>query len=359
VDGKRPPVWNPSIAPMVFAGDVSFATGGIPIKPLEAVVQDHQTRAARAAEGDPRPLALVEGPAAGRAPAASASQRLRTLVRACRPRQWSKNLLVLAAPCAAGVIDQAGVAVEVLGAFVVLCLISSATYLVNDVRDREQDRMHPRKRLRPIAAGELAPASALRVAAVLALGGIALGVVIQPGLGVLAVGYLALTASYSLWLRRIVVLDILAIAAGFVLRALAGGVATDIYLSRWFVLVTAFGAIYLVAAKRLAELRDHGGEEPLRATLMQYSVGSLRLTVATSATLASIAYISWAFTRPSHAVLYVLSIVPFVGWLGRYAALIGTGAGQAPEELILRDRTLLALSVAWGLLFIGGVYVGR
>ncbi len=281
------------------------------------------------------------------------------LLRACRPRQWAKNLLVLAAPCAAGVIDRPLVAAQVAGAFVVLCLISSATYLVNDVRDREQDVLHPRKRLRPIAAGELQPSTALRIAGVLAFLGIALATAIAPGLGAVAVAYLALTASYSLWLRRVAVADVLVIAAGFVLRALAGGIATDIYLSRYFVIVTACCAIFLVAAKRYAELREQNGSTPARASLRRYSLGHLRLTLAVSASLAGVAYTGWAFTRPSHVVWYGLSIAPFLLWLGRYANLIGAGAGQAPEELILRDRTLLALSLAWGVLFVGGVYVGR
>jgi decaprenyl-phosphate phosphoribosyltransferase len=288
-----------------------------------------------------------------------AGSSARVLLRACRPRQWSKNLLVLAAPCAAGVIDRPLIAAQVAGAFLALCLVSSATYLVNDVRDREQDRRHPRKRLRPVAAGDLAPQLALRVAALLALVGIACATAITPGLGVVACGYLALTASYSLWLRRIVVLDILAIAAGFVLRAIAGGVATDIYLSRWFVIVTACCAVYLVAAKRYAELREHAGPGvAVRATLRRYSPGILRLTLLAAATIAGVAYTGWAFTRPSHLLWYGLSIVPFLLWLGRYAILIGAGAGQAPEEQILRDRTLLALTGAWCFLFLGGVYVG-
>jgi decaprenyl-phosphate phosphoribosyltransferase len=177
--------------------------------------------------------------------------------------------------------------------------------------------------------------------------------------------YLALTASYSLWWRRVVVVDILAIAAGFVLRALAGGVATDIYLSRWFIIVTACCAVFLVAAKRYAELREHDPRgptrvgAPMRATLRRYSGKSLRLTLFAAAAGAGIAYTSWAFTRPTHVVWYGLSIAPFLLWLARYATLIGAGAGQAPEELILRDKTLLMLSVAWALLFLGGVYVGR
>jgi len=281
------------------------------------------------------------------------------VLRACRPRQWSKNLLVLAAPCAAGVIAHPEVAAQIVGAFVSLCLLASATYLVNDVRDREQDRLHPQKRKRPVAAGELSPRVAVGIAAALALLGIALATAISPALGVLGCGYLALTASYSLWWRRVVVVDILAIAAGFVLRALAGGVATDIYLSRWFVIVTGCCAVFLVAAKRYAELRDQTTRGPARATLRRYSAGGLRLTLWGAATAGGIAYASWAFTRPAHVLWYALSIVPFLLWLARYATLIGAGAGQAPEELILRDRTLLALSVAWTVLFLGGVYVGH
>jgi decaprenyl-phosphate phosphoribosyltransferase len=281
------------------------------------------------------------------------------LIRACRPRQWTKNLLVLAAPLAAGAIDWPGVPARVAGAFVALCMVSSATYLFNDVRDREQDRVHPRKRTRPIAAGELSIRAAITAGAVLALGGLALAAAITPGLAAVGAGYLAVTMSYSLWWRRIVVADILAIAAGFVLRALAGGVATDIYLSRWFVIVTACGAIFLVAAKRYAELHERVAPRLERATLRHYSLRGLRVTLAAAATLASIAYISWAFTRPSHLLWYALSIIPFLLWLARYASLAGAGAAQAPEELILRDRTLLALSLVWGLLFLGGVYVGH
>jgi decaprenyl-phosphate phosphoribosyltransferase len=288
----------------------------------------------------------------------SARSSARVLLRACRPRQWSKNLLVFAAPCAAGMIDRPQVAVQATGAFLVMCLLSSATYLVNDVRDRDQDRRHPRKRSRPVAAGELSPRTALLVAGALALLGVAAATLIAPGLGVVACGYLALTASYSLWLRHVVIADILVIAAGFVLRAIAGGVATDIYLSHWFVIVTACCAIYLVAAKRYAELREREVSSPARATLRRYSLGGLRLTLLAAAILAGVAYTGWAFTRPSHVVWYGLSIVPLLLWLGRYATQIGAGAGQAPEELILRDRTLLALGVAWSLLFLGGVYVG-
>jgi decaprenyl-phosphate phosphoribosyltransferase len=283
----------------------------------------------------------------------------RVLLRACRPRQWSKNLLVLAAPCAAGLVSQPRVAVEVAAAFAAFCLLSSATYLINDVRDREHDRCHPRKRMRPVAAGELSPRAAVWTAAVIGLTGVAIATAVRPALGALACGYLVLTASYSLWWRRVVVADIVAIAAGFVLRAVAGGVATDVYLSRWFLLVTSWCAVFLVAGKRYAELDDSTTRSPTRSTLRHYSTGSLRILLAAAAAFASAAYAGWAFTRPGHGVWYELSMAVFVLWLTRYAMLLGKGAGQAPEELILRDRVLLALSVAWALLFLSGVYVGR
>jgi len=340
--------------------------GGSTIRP-QAATDDPAAQFARASSAEPRTLALVPPPAQAAEPRlaageAAASRRpigvqARTLLRACRPRQWTKNLLVLAAPCAAGVIDRPAIAAEVAGAFVVMCLISSATYLLNDVRDRGQDRLHPRKRTRPVAAGELSTRAALTAAVVFALLGLAIGAAIAPGLAAVALLYLLLTVSYSLWWRRVVVVDILVISAGFVLRALAGGVATDIYLSRWFVLVTGFGAIFLVAAKRLAELREQGESVPLRTTLRSYSRSGLTLLVAGSASAATVAYILWAVTRPSHLVWYSLSVVPFALWLARYASLIASGAGQAPEELILRDRLLLALSVLWAVLFLGGVYV--
>ncbi len=266
---------------------------------------------------------------------------------------------MLAAPCAAGVIGRPSVAAQAAAAFVAMCLLSSATYLLNDVRDRDQDRQHPQKRTRPIAAGELSSRTALTAAVLLGILGLTLASAIDPKVGAVGCAYLALTIGYSLRLRRVVVIDMLAIAAGFVLRALAGGVATDVYLSRWFVIVTGCCAVYLVAAKRYAELREQSGTIPTRTTLRHYTPRSLRLTLAAAASVASVAYVSWALTRPSHVALYAFSTAPFVLWLGRYAALVQTGAGQAPEELVLRDRSLLALTVAWTLLFLGGVYVGH
>lgn len=280
-------------------------------------------------------------------------------MRAARPRQWSKNALVLAAPCAAGAITRSAVALSVALAATVFCMLSSATYLLNDVRDVEQDRLHPRKRLRPVAAGDLSKRAALSCGAALAVTGLVLAFAVAPLLALVGCGYLALTASYSLWWRSVVVLDIAAIAGGFVLRTVAGGAAGAIPLSRSFLVVAGCGAVFLVAGKRFAELRDSPRGRVARATLRRYSPGSLRALLLTSAAAAGAAYTLWALRGPGHGVWHIASIAPFALWLARYGVLLGRGAGQSPEETIAHDRLLLGLSAMWTALFLCGVYAGR
>ncbi|HZL54435.1 MAG TPA: decaprenyl-phosphate phosphoribosyltransferase [Solirubrobacteraceae bacterium] len=283
----------------------------------------------------------------------------RALSRACRPRQWSKNGLLLAAPLAGGVLDQAHVALAAAGAIVAFCMLSSATYLLNDVRDVESDRLHHRKRLRPIAAGDLSIRAALAAALVLAVGGLVLAAVIRPQFALVGLGYLALTAAYSLWLRHVIVADILAIAAGFVLRAAAGAAATDVAPSRWFLVVTSCAAIFVVAGKRHAELFGSARDGLTRATLRRYSERALLVLLAAAAAGTVAAYAVWAFRRPEDGPWYEATIIPVVLWLGRYGSLVARGAGEAPEDLILADRALLGLTVTWIALFLGGMYAGR
>lgn len=302
-------------------------------------------------------------------------------MRACRPRQWLKNVLVVAAPAAAGILTHPDVAGKVVVAFVCFCMLASSIYLLNDVHDREEDRHDPTRRNRPIAAGELSVRVAIAAALVLALGGLALAAAVHPALAAVGAGYLALTASYTLWLRSVAVADIVVIAVGFVLRALAGAAATSVPLSRWFMLVTSFGALFMVAGKRYAELMsltptDNGVEGPqpeigawtpteggraptVRASLSAYSERYLRFVLGLAATVTTTGYCLWAFQRAHSAKLswYELTVVPFVLWLLRYALLLDRGEGRAPEALVLRDRFLLSMSAAWLVVFVTGVYV--
>jgi decaprenyl-phosphate phosphoribosyltransferase len=275
------------------------------------------------------------------------------LLRACRPQQWVKNLLVAIAPAAAGALTRRGVPADVFGAFVAFCALSSATYLVNDVRDREQDRLHPRKRHRPIASGALSTKTALRVARLLVLAGLVVSFAVRPLLAGVACCYLALTMSYSLWWRHVIVLDVLAVAGGFLLRAVAGGVAAHVALSRSFLIVASACALFLVAGKRYAELADGGAA---RATLARYSPRLLRLLFTGAAAVGCAAYARWAFGRADPSVWFELSTLPFVLCVTRYVALLGAGEGEVPEELLLRDLPLLTCTLVWAALFASGAY---
>jgi decaprenyl-phosphate phosphoribosyltransferase len=248
---------------------------------------------------------------------------------------------------------------ELAFAFVAFCLLSSATYLVNDVRDRDEDRRHPRKRFRPVAAGELSPRAAVRIAIVLTAAGVIVSAATRTGLVVVAFAYLALTLSYSAWWRQVVVLDIVVVAGGFALRAIAGGAATAIPLSRSFLLVTSACALFLVAGKRYAETAGTSTQVAARRALRRYSPRQLRGVIVGSAALGLLAYARWSFARPQLGLWLPLSLIPFALWLARYTTMLDRGAGEAPEELVLGDPALLTLGVIWGVLFAAGIYVAR
>lgn len=285
--------------------------------------------------------------------------RLLATVVTMRPRQWIKNLLVVAAAVAAGALGHDDVPVRVTLAFVAFCMLASGLYAINDVRDAAEDRLHERKRNRPVAARELSASSALALGATLVSAGLALCTLVQPLLGVVGGAYVLLTLSYTLVWRHILILDLVAIAGGFVLRAVAGGVAPPVGLSRWFLLVISAGAVCVAAGKRYAELRRAQAQNSARRRVLHsYSLPLLRRLLAASGLLALFAYSMWAFQLPLvHGVPWrPLTILPFAACLIRYAALVRAGAGEAPDELILQDRLLQVAALAWLLLFALGVH---
>jgi decaprenyl-phosphate phosphoribosyltransferase len=277
--------------------------------------------------------------------------RVPPAIRAMRPRQWLKNLLVATAPLAAGRLLEPEVWRGVGLAFVAFCLVSSAVYLLNDVRDVEEDRLHPRKRLRPIAAGELAPAAALVIGAVAGVGGLALAFWTGTSLGVVVAIYLALQVLYSLFLKHLRVVDLAMVAGGFLLRAIAGGVATGIPLSQWFLLVAAFGSLFMVAGKRYSEMKSLGAEAGTRRSLDRYSESYLRFMWVLAAVLVLISYSLWAFQTPGSRLWGVpwtaVSIAPFTLGLLQYALEVDAGAAGEPEEVVLHDHVLQGLGVIW------------
>ena len=283
------------------------------------------------------------------------------VLRTTRPRQWTKNLLVFAAPGAAGVLGQRDILIDSVLAFVSLCLVSGATYLWNDTIDREVDARHPTKRNRPIAAGHLLPRTATVAAVALGLGGLGLALVVDWRLLVVVAAYLALTLAYSTVLKSIVVLDVVAIAAGFVLRAVAGGAATGVPISNWFFIVTTFGSLFVVVGKRQGETATVEGAGALRPTLDVYTESYLAFLRTVSAGVMLVAYCLWAFETTAieqiSAPLYELTIAPFLVAVLRYALLLDAGHGGAPEEVFLSDRPLQAAGAAWFVTYAAAVLV--
>lgn len=245
--------------------------------------------------------------------------------------------------------------------FVAMCLASSGTYFVNDLVDLEADRRHPTKRFRPLASGAVSVPVA-RVAAVVALAaGVGLGFTVTPRAGLAVAVYVVLTLSYSLVWKRVAVVDLVAVASGFVLRAVAGAWAADVEISTWFLLFVTFGSLLVVTGKReaeLIELGDDGGA--VRATLDHYTRPFLRMVLSISATAALVVYCLWAFEASDGAVSewpwYELSIVPMLTAVLRYLLVLEQGRGAAPEEVFLSDRTLQVVGAIWVLVFAIGVY---
>ena len=286
--------------------------------------------------------------------------RLPAAVRAMRPRQWLKNVLVATAPLAAGKLLEPAVLVHTGLAFVAFCLISATVYLINDVRDVAEDRLHPRKRFRPIAAGELKPSVALVLAAVTGAIGLALGFLVAPALGVTLVVYLGLQILYSAFLKHLPVVDLAMVASGFLLRAIAGGVATGVLLSQWFLLVAAFGSFFMVAGKRYSEMKAIGGEAGTRRSLTRYSESYLRFAWMLAAVMVLISYSLWAFENKGGGLWNIpwtaISIAPFTLGLLQYALEVDTGNAGEPEEVVLHDHVLQGLGAIWLVVISIGVF---
>jgi decaprenyl-phosphate phosphoribosyltransferase len=287
----------------------------------------------------------------------SDSVRRRALwVRAIRVRQWPKNVLVFAPAVAAGAIWHAAVLARVSVATLAFCLLSSGTYLINDVHDAAEDRRHPVKRHRPIAAGLIAPRRATAVAGACAAAGLGTLAALGPGVGAVGLAYIALNLAYTRRLRQVAIADIATIAAAFVIRALAGGVVADVAISRWFLVVVSFSALLVAAGKRYADTMEPGARAS-RAALSEYNPDFLRMVVSASLAVSLGAYCLWAFQSTAPATLgwREVTILPFTLALLRYLLLLSGGHGGAPEEIVLSDRFIQVNGALWLLAFLLGL----
>jgi len=278
-----------------------------------------------------------------------------------RPRQWVKNVLVLAGPLAGGMLGVASAWTAIVLAFVTFCLASAGIYLVNDVIDREADRLHPVKRNRPIASGAVSVPVALSVGTALLILSPLLASLLGHGtLGIVLGVYSLLQLSYCLWLKHQAVIDLAVVSSGFLLRAVAGGVAVGVPLSMWFMLVAAFGSLFMVAGKRYSEIKLLGeGQSLTRKSLQAYSASYLRFVWGMAGSATIVFYSLWAFSLVrTNEFIPQVSIAPFVIALMRYAVDIDRGAAGEPESIVLGDRVLQVLGALWLLTFTASVVVG-
>jgi 4-hydroxybenzoate polyprenyltransferase len=267
---------------------------------------------------------------------------------ALRPRQWAKNLLVFAGIVFAAELGDPVRWVEAIACFAAYCAASSAAYLVNDVRDVETDRAHPTKRFRAVARGALAPSAALRLAIVLDV--VAFAFVAPLGFRSIALlaAFVLLQGAYTLSLKHVVLVDVFAIAALFVLRAAAGAVAVDVPSSPWLLLCTGLLALFLALGKRRAELvLVEAAETPGRAVLDGYTLPLIDQFVGIVASATIVAYALYTFTaRDSRALMITIPYVVF--GVFRYLLLLHRQeAGEEPEEVLLGDIPILATVALW------------
>ncbi len=275
-------------------------------------------------------------------------------VRMLRPRQWLKNFFILLPLLFSGRATDVASGLRALAAFAVFCVLASGVYAFNDVIDRESDRAHPVKRLRPVASGLISPVAALVTASGLLLGAVALAFTLSPSVGLIAVTYLAINVLYGLYLKKVVIVDVFAIASFFVLRILAGAAAVQVTPSVWLLLCGGLLALYLGFAKRRHELVLLGNESAEhRAVLSQYTMPFLDQLSVVLLAVTVVSYIMYTVESETSrqvgsSALSYSTVFVLYGVL-RYLYLVHRREGGNPAETLLTDKALLADVVLWGL----------
>jgi len=282
------------------------------------------------------------------------------VLAAMRPRQWLKNLLVFGAPAAAGMLFQPRALVDATLAFIAFTLAASGTYLINDTIDAPADRLHPTKRHRPIAAGILS--SRVAVAGSLLLFAASLlptAMIGRPDFTGVLLTYIVMSVSYSLWLKQIAVVDLVVVAAGFGLRAVGGAFAIDVPLSQWFLIVSFFGALFVVAGKRFGEQRSLGADAANhRATLSEYADVYTQHVMTLSSGITLVGYGMWAHDHGFLADSWFLASLMFlVMTLLRFALLVHAGESDDPVEIVWSDQPLRVLTLVFLALVVVGIEI--
>jgi 4-hydroxybenzoate polyprenyltransferase len=276
---------------------------------------------------------------------------LADLVRLCRPRQWAKNSFVLAPLLFSGRFSSLDFVVQSLAAFGVFCLFSSAVYVCNDVLDREADRQHPRKCRRPVAAGRVTPWAAFVLGCVLLVLGMAIGLVLPPRFVFFAGLYLANSLLYCFYLKNKAIADVMVIAAGFVLRLLAGCAAIVVVPSSWMLVCGFSLALVLGFGKRRTEVARLGIRTEVRPALESYDVAKLDTLLAISTAITLLAYMLYTVapeTVARHGTHELIYSVPLVAYgLFRYLFKSQEGRGDGPTDILFQDRVFPLLGLLW------------
>jgi 4-hydroxybenzoate polyprenyltransferase len=279
-----------------------------------------------------------------------------------RPRQWPKNVFVFVGLFFDGQVTNVRSLLDTLLAFILLCFMSSAVYLMNDLADIESDRQHPTKRFRPLPAGELNEGVARIAAVVFALGSLIAGFFLSPGFGLILLAYLVTQIAYTFWLKHMVLLDVSAVAAGFILRIAAGVTIIDVQrFSPWLYIFGGFLSLFLVVGKRRHELVLLGDEaKKHRAILQEYNLELIDRMMGIITTGAVVSYSLYTFLSEglpeNHAMMLT---IPFVLYgIFRYLYLIHVrNEGGAPEEIVLRDRPFQIAILLYGIAAFIALYI--
>lgn len=283
------------------------------------------------------------------------------IIFSMRPRQWTKNLIVFAPALFGGVLLESGVALRLVAAFCLMCALSGAVYLLNDLHDTAADRVYERTRERPLAAGTLSPRVAGITAAVLLIGSCAAGVALEATFGLMLVGYAALQVAYTVWLKHVAVVEVLAISAGFVLRALAGARVANVPDSPWLLVCAALLVGFLAFAKRRQELADLGPTAPRhRPVLAHYPLAALDVLLAALLGATIVSYLAYALvSNAAHTHPLMVLTAPFVTFgLFRYLTLVYADEPCASaEDVLLTDPGILASVSLWLVAVSAIVYV--
>lgn len=322
--------------------------------------------AERAATAERAAVLEQRGPLGPRAPKPGPGGLPLGLLKTARPRQWVKNVLVIAAPAAAGELFSRHALTQVALVFALFTAAAAAVYLINDARDAEADRAHPTKCRRPVAAGQVPVSVSYAVGGLLAaLAPAAAAVLCTPLTAVLLAAYVVMQLAYCVSLKHVLVVDLAVVTTGFLMRAMIGGVALGIPLSRWFLITTGFGALFMVSAKRYseavqmeraAEAAEAAGRTrrlgATRALLTSYTTGYLRFVWQLAAGVAVLAYCLWAMESggiEGNGLLpwRQLSMVAFILAILRYAVFADRGTAGEPEDVVLRDRALALIGLVW------------